>query len=151
MVTWSLEAGHVPFEMVHWKTFAPTDKPVTADVGEFKFVIVPVPEIRVHAPVPVVGIFPANVVDEEQLVWSGPAVDVVGLEYTMIVTSSKETGHVPFEVVQRKTFAPTLKPFTFDVADDGETIVPVPEIKVHVPDPIEGMFPASVTMEEQIA
>ena len=67
-----------------------------------------------------------------------------------MVTSSKEEGHIPFEIVQRKTFAPIDNPFTADVGDDGVTIAPVPEINVHNPVPITGLFPANELDEEQI-
>ena len=68
IVTWSDEDGHVPLEIVHWKTFAPTVRPVTAEVAEFGLMIVPVPEISVHTPVPTAGTFPANNEEDEQIV-----------------------------------------------------------------------------------
>ena len=68
MVTWSDVEGHVPFEIVHCKTFVPTDKLVTADVADNGAEIIPVPEITVQNPLPVAGTFPANVEDEEQIV-----------------------------------------------------------------------------------
>ena len=67
----------------------------------------------------------------------------------MIVTLSKEEGQVPFEIVQRKTFAPTDKPVTDDVAEEGTAIVPVPEINVQAPLPMAGIFPAKTDDEEQ--
>ena len=42
--------------------FAPRPKPVTPDVGEDGVVIVPAPLTKVHVPVPITGVFPANVV-----------------------------------------------------------------------------------------
>lgn len=68
MVTWSDEDGQVPFEIVHWKTFAPIDKPVTPEELEDGEVTVPVPEIVVHTPLPVAGAFPPNVAAEEHKV-----------------------------------------------------------------------------------
>jgi hypothetical protein len=59
-----------------------------------------------------------------------------------MTTSSKEGGQVPFVIVQRKTFVPTPRPVTGVVGEDGEEIVPVPETSVHVPVPVEGVFPA---------
>jgi hypothetical protein len=56
----------------------------------------------------------------------------------VIVTSSVETGHTPLLTVHRKTLLPAPRDFIFDVGLDGETIVPEPEIKVHVPVPIAG-------------
>jgi hypothetical protein len=68
IVTSSDDGGHVPFEMVQRKTFAPTPNAVTPELGEPGDVIVPVPETSVHVPVPVVGVFPASVVDDAQSV-----------------------------------------------------------------------------------
>jgi hypothetical protein len=74
---------------------------------------------------------------------------MVGFASRLIVTSSNVEGHVPFVVVQRKIFAPTDNPLTADVGDVGVTIVPVPEINVHVPVPVVGVFPANVVEAEQ--
>ena len=49
------------FEMVQAKTFVPIAKPVMVVFGEVGEVIVPLPETKVHKPVPTVGVFPANV------------------------------------------------------------------------------------------
>jgi hypothetical protein len=68
----------------------------------------------------------------------------VGTGSRVIVTSSIEDGHVPLEIVQRKTFAPTVSPVTAELGELGETIVPVPETSVHVPVPVDGVFPANV-------
>ncbi len=46
--------------IVHWKVFVPTLNPVTPDVGEVGVVIVPLPAIKVHKPVPIEGVFPAK-------------------------------------------------------------------------------------------
>lgn len=49
-------------EIVHLKvTVEPIVKPVTPEVGDVGEVIVAVPETTVHVPVPVTGVFPANV------------------------------------------------------------------------------------------
>lgn len=45
----------------------------------------PVPEINVQKPVPVVGVFPAKADDDEQIVWSVPALATVGIGSTLIV------------------------------------------------------------------
>jgi hypothetical protein len=47
--------------MVHLKVFAPTPRAVTPDVGLPGVVIVPAPLTKVHVPVPVVAVLPANV------------------------------------------------------------------------------------------
>jgi hypothetical protein len=67
-----------------------------------------------------------------------------------MITSSNEGGHEPLEIVQRKTFAPVPSPIIFVVGKDGAVIVPLPEISVHVPVPIDGLFPAIVVVEAQM-
>jgi hypothetical protein len=60
MVIWSLTDGsHEPLDSVHWKTLFPRLNPLTvADVGPVG-AMVPVPETKVHWPVPgAVGAFP---------------------------------------------------------------------------------------------
>ena len=51
------EAKHGALEIVHWKIFVPSGKPVIEDVGDNEFVIVPPPETKVHTPVPTVAVF----------------------------------------------------------------------------------------------
>lgn len=50
------EAAQGGFEMVHWKTFVPKPNPVIEVVGESELVIVPLPDINVHTPVPTVAV-----------------------------------------------------------------------------------------------
>ena len=61
MSTRSDEDGHEPLLMVHIKVLVPTLKPVTVEVGELGVVMVPLPAIKVHKPVPVTGVLPAKV------------------------------------------------------------------------------------------
>mgnify|MGYP003394699347 CR=1 FL=1 len=61
MVTLEIELAQGGFEIVHLKTFAPTPGPVIVVEGDNEFVIVPDPEIKVHAPVPITGVFAAMV------------------------------------------------------------------------------------------
>ena len=74
----SLDDRHVPFVIVHTNVFAPTDSPVTPEVGELGVITVELPAITDHAPVPTDGVLPAKVAVVEQTVWSGPAFDVFG-------------------------------------------------------------------------
>ena len=78
ITTSSVDIAQTPFVMVHLNVFAPTPKPVSPDVGVDGVVIVPVPVIKVHAPVPINGVFPARDVLSRQIVWSEPALAVVG-------------------------------------------------------------------------
>ena len=64
----SVLGGQVPLVIVHTKVFTPVVKPVTPDVGDVGVVTVAVPAVTVHAPVPIVGAFAANVAVAEQIV-----------------------------------------------------------------------------------
>jgi hypothetical protein len=54
-------------EMVHWKIFVPNPKPVIEVVGESELVIVPDPEIKVQAPVPILAAFAVMIVVGEEI------------------------------------------------------------------------------------
>ena len=68
----------VPFVIVQVKVFTPVDMPVTPLVGLAGVVTTPVPAVTVHAPVPTSGVFAASVAVGLQIVWSVPALLVVG-------------------------------------------------------------------------
>src|SRR6267143_4232438 len=106
----SLDAGQVALVIVQTRLFAPTDKPVTPEVGELAVVTVALPPMTVHAPVPTAGVFPASVAVVAQTSWSGPAFDVVGAASLVMMTVSLEAGQVALEIVQTKLLAPTDKP-----------------------------------------
>ena len=63
---------------------------------------------------------------------------LIGQIDVVIVTSSKEFGQGGLEIVQRKIFAPTDNPVTVVFGLLMFPKVPVPEIIVHVPVPVEG-------------
>ena len=72
-------------EIVHRRVAVPAAaSPVTPDVGELAVVMVAVPDTTDHAPVPVVGAFPANVavVASHAGFISEPAAAVVGAAFT---------------------------------------------------------------------
>ena len=57
-----MEAGQTPLEIVQRKVDeAPMVNPVIPDVAKAGVVTTAVPAITVHAPVPVIGLFPARV------------------------------------------------------------------------------------------
>ena len=62
MVTFEAEDAQGEFEIVHWKIFVPNPSPVMFVVGESEFVIIPLPEIKLHVPVPVTAEFAAIIV-----------------------------------------------------------------------------------------
>ena len=65
----------------------------------------PDPEVMVHAPVPMTGVFAAKVVlvspHSAAPVWSGPALAVVGFWLKVIFTLSVEAAHGALVIVQR--------------------------------------------------
>ena len=75
---------------------------------------------------------------------------VVGAASLVMITSSKEGVQEPLEIVHRKVFAPTPIAVKPEVGDVGVVIVAVPEINVHIPVPVVGVFPASVAVVAQI-
>jgi len=62
MVTWSVEGGQAPLEILHSKTFAPGPSVFTTVVGELGETNNPDPEITFQVPVPIAGMLPAIVV-----------------------------------------------------------------------------------------
>lgn len=149
IVTSSVEDGHDALVIVHRNTFGPTPKPVTPLPGEAGEVTEPEPLTNVHAPVPVVGVFPARVAVVAHTTWSGPAADVVGGATRVTVTSSKLAVHGGLLIVQRNTLAPMLSPVTPLFGALGVETDPPPLIVVHVPEPLTGVFPASVAVVAQ--
>ena len=81
IITSSVETVQPPLVIDHRNVAdAPTANPVIPDVEDEGVVIVAVPEITDHVPVPTIGVFPANVavVAQAASVWSEPALAVVG-------------------------------------------------------------------------
>lgn len=56
-------SAHNPLEIVQLNTKEVPEIAVTVEVGEFGLVIVPIPLITVHVPVPTTGVFPAKVTE----------------------------------------------------------------------------------------
>ena len=63
----SVEVGQEPPEIVHLSVVEPKPIAVSPELGEEGVVIVAVPEILVHVPVPVVATLPASVVVVAQI------------------------------------------------------------------------------------
>ena len=68
MVIASVLGVHVPFVMFHTNVFTPVVNPVTPEFGSSGSVTVAVPAVTVHVPVPITGVFAANVAVGEQMV-----------------------------------------------------------------------------------
>ena len=90
--------------MVHLNVYEAPAVPVKVDVGLDDVVIVPpVPLTMLQAPVPLDGALPANVTvvnpQVAELIWSAPALAVVGAAFTVTVQVPVETVgvvvHVP--------------------------------------------------------
>ncbi len=123
--------------MVHAKTFVPKPNPVMLVIGDNELVIVPDPEINVHAPVPTNGKFAFifAIGEEIQRVWFEPALAIVGISLTMIAIVDEEGAQGAFEIVHAKTFVPNASPVIEVVGESELVIVPLPETKVQTPVP----------------
>jgi len=125
---------------------------VVADPGVV-MVAVTGPLTCVHVPVPTVGALPAIVAEPPvvQIVWSGPALAVVGDATNVMITLSCDAVHGVFAMVQRKVYAPATETVTFEVAEFAfeNDAVPGPATNVQVPVPVAGALPASVAVKPQ--
>lgn len=136
-VTFETEDKHGIFEIVQANTLFPKPKPVMVEFGKVGLVIVPLPDTKVHIPVPMAGVLAVIVVvgEEIQSVCVVPAFDDVGISFTRIETVDELAEHGLFEIVHSKIFNPKPKP-VIDVDGDNEfVIVPEPDIKDQVPIP----------------
>jgi len=135
--TVAVEARQGGLEMVHAKIFMPKPKPVIVEFSWVGFEIVPLPETRVHKPVPTVGVLAAIMVvlEEIQRVCVTPALAVVGTLLTVIATVDVVGAHGGLEIVQAKTFTPRFMPVTDVVGDSEFVMVPLPDIRVQTPLP----------------
>jgi hypothetical protein len=151
ITTSSAEEGHPLLLMVHRSVLIPTPIPVTPEVGEEGSVMVAVPEMTVHVPVPVAGAFAANVVVDVQMSCALPAFAVVGLCARVMTTSSEEEAQPWLLIVHRSVLIPTPIPVTPEAGEEGFVMVAVPEITVHAPVPVVGVFAARAVVSEQIS
>ena len=80
IVTLELDDAQGALEIVQANTLLPKPNPVIPEVGDNEFVIIPVPETKVQAPVPTVATLAFIVVvgEEIQSVWLVPALEIVG-------------------------------------------------------------------------
>jgi hypothetical protein len=127
----------------------PAGTPVTAVPGEDGVVTEAVPDITVQAPVPTVGVLAVILkVPLLQLNLSTPAFDTVGCWKLVNTTSSVDTAQIPLVIVQRRVAVdPAANPVTVELNSVGVVTVAVPEITVHAPEPVVGLFPARVKLE----
>ena len=92
--------------------------------------------------------FPPNVVVGLLIhsVWFGPAIAVVGILSTLILMVDEFVPQAPPLIVHCNTLIPSPKPVTELVASVGVVIVPLPDIKDHVPTPLVGVFAANTVV-----
>ena len=74
---------------------------------------------------------------------------MVGANFLVIIIVSTDGVQMPFEIVQIKVLAPFPKPVIPLFASPGLVMVPVPLIKIQVPVPELGVFPARVAVVAQ--
>ncbi len=148
----STEAKHGGFEMVQAKTFGPIPNPEIVVVGDNEFVIVPLPEINVQTPTPVVGVLAAMVGSGlvEHIVKLGPALAILGRSFTVSEQLDVVGGHAEVEMAHSKTFKPNPNPVIVVLGLNGEVTLPLPDTIVHTPKPIVGVLPAIKAFGELI-
>ena len=110
MFTSSVLGVQTPLLMVHLNVAVlPMLSPVTPDVAEVLVVTTAVPVIKLHAPVPLVGVFPAKVaVVALHIVWSVPAAAAVGVLASLIITSSVLDVQAPLLIVHLNVVLPPI-------------------------------------------
>lgn len=53
-------------------------------------------------------------------------------------------------IVHLNTFDPTARPFTPELGEEGDAMLPEPLMSVHVPVPEVGVLPANAVLDEHI-
>jgi hypothetical protein len=137
--------GHTPLLMVHANTLVPTPKKFTAEVGEFADATIPLPDTKLHVPVPTSGVLPARfVLVIAQILKLTPAFDGVGVLNCVTSTVDTDTGQTPLLMLHSNTFDPMPKPTTAVVGEVGTPINPEPASRFHTPIPTVGVLPVNV-------
>jgi len=67
IVTFELEGAHGALEIVHVKILFPNPNPVILVLGALGFVIVPLPETKVHSPEPTSAVLAFITVEGEEI------------------------------------------------------------------------------------
>ena len=126
--------------------------PLKAEVGlEGVVTVPPTPVTMLQAPVPTVGVFAASVAEVPQMLWSGPAFEVVGLARNIIMTSSVEATQGKFEMVHLNVYVLPATPVNPDVGLAGVvTVPPAPVTMLQAPEPRVGVLAAKVADVPQI-
>jgi hypothetical protein len=93
----------VPLLIVQVKVVVPTDKLLTPLVAELALLNATPASLLVHVPAPTLGTLPDKIEVVPHIVWSLPAIEVLGLASLVIVTVLSLDGHVPLEIVHLNT------------------------------------------------
>ena len=75
---------------------------------------------------------------------------MVGISFTIIATVDVEAVQGKLEMVHAKIVVPTAKPVMLVVGDNEFVIDPLPETKVHAPEPTTGALAAIVVVGLEI-
>ena len=144
------DGGQFPFVTVQVNVFVPMLRLFTLVDAELALPIVPVPELTVQSPVPILGTVALIVPVSEQICWSAPTVAVLGGKLRRMVISSKTAEQAPFVTVQRNTLLPAAKFETELKLSDASANVPLPETSVQTPFPSVGEAAFNVVLSAQI-
>jgi hypothetical protein len=140
--------GQELLETVHIKVFNPSTNPDTCEDGCVLVLTEEVPVSTLQEPLPKVGVRAANVAEEEQTVWLGPAfARSAGLRVIVIVDVA--AGQIPLVTVHKREFDPTLRASTCVIGLVDKTTEPPPESTVHDPLPTLGVRAAKLAIEMQ--
>ena len=138
----------VPAEVIlHCKILFPNDKPETVVVGLLELVNIAEPDITLHEPVPIVGVFAARVVDPVviQIVWLGPEFAMLDAGSTWIVMALEVDEQVPAEVILHcKILFPNDKPETVVLGLFELVKTALPLTTDQLPVPVVGVLAANV-------
>lgn len=144
MLTVEEDEGQTPFATVHSKMFCPIFNPEITAAGLFMLLMLPAPLKSSQLPDPASGTFAFSVAEDEQTVWLLPAFEAVGGWSHWILTVDEDVGQTPFEMVHAKVFGPKLRPETLAVGLPGGLMVPLPDTRLHAPEPVAGLFALNV-------
>ena len=134
--------------IVHSNILSPMLKPVTFDIGFNGSIKLPVPLISDQLPFPIKGIFPDKVASFLHIIWSTPAIAVVG-EFSLEIINVLLLVAQLFEIVQTNLLIPSSKFVTSEVGECRSVMVPLPLNIVQVPIPSIGKFPSKKVEDEQ--
>ena len=132
--------------MVHVYTYVPNTDTVAVADGSFILlkVVVPGPDTCAHVPVPVVGVLPPRLpLIRPHTLWLAGTVATVAIPYRVTDIFAVLGVQGPFVMVQVYTYVPESDTVAVAAGSLGllNMVVPGPDVCVHTPVPIAGVFP----------